>query len=125
MRLLRFLPLLFAVVLASCHEVKEYDATPRQTFEQLWTILDEHYCFFREKGVDWEEVHSRYAPMVADRMTSRELFDVMARMLDELRDGHTNLSASFSTSYYRRWWADYPENFDWRLVQEKIGRAHV
>ncbi len=118
MRLLRFLPLLFAVVLASCHEVKEYDATPRQTFEQLWSILDEHYCFFREKGVDWEEVHSRYAPMVTDRMTSRELFDVMARMLDELRDGHTNLSASFSTSYYRRWWADYPENFDWRLVQE-------
>lgn len=119
MRFLRFLCIFTALMfLASCHEVKEYDATPRQTFEQLWSILDEHYCFFREKGVDWEDVHARYAPMVSDQMTARELFTVMAQMLDELRDGHTNLSASFETSYYRRWWADYPENFDWRLVQE-------
>lgn len=119
MRFIRFLCIFPALMfLASCNEVKEYDATPRQTFEQLWSILDEHYCFFREKGVDWEDVHARYAPMMSDQMTARELFTVMAQMLDELRDGHTNLSASFETSYYRRWWADYPENFDWRLVQE-------
>ena len=83
-----FLPLILLLGLASCHSIDEYADNPRGNFEALWSILDEHYCFFREKGVDWEEVHSRYAPMVADRMTSRELFDVMARMLDELRDGN-------------------------------------
>ncbi len=106
------------VITGGCHEVRDYADDPRGTFEQLWTIMDEHYCFFREKGVDWEEVHSRYAPQIADRMTRQELFDVCARMLDELRDGHTNLSSSFRTSYYRKWWSDYPQNYSARLVEE-------
>ena len=107
-----------AWVLSACHEVKRYESDPRGTFEQLWSILDEHYCFFAEKGVDWNEVHDRYAPQIADNMTREELFDVCARMLDELRDGHTNLSSWFRTSYYRRWWSDYPENYSARLVEE-------
>lgn len=39
-------------------------------------------------------------------------------MLDELKDGHTNLISWFNVSYYRKWWSDYPQNFDWRLIQE-------
>lgn len=39
-------------------------------------------------------------------------------MLNELRDGHTNLTATFNTSYYRKWWSDYPENYSARLVEE-------
>ena len=39
-------------------------------------------------------------------------------MLDELRDGHTNLSAPFATSYYKKWWSDYPQNYNARLVEE-------
>lgn len=107
-----------AMAAVSCHEVEVYDADPRGTFEQLWTILDRHYCFFEEKGVDWEEVHARYAPRISDKMTDEELFAVCAEMLDELRDGHTNLSAPFQTSYYRRWWSDYPQNYQARLVEQ-------
>ena len=101
MRLLKsLLPIiLVALTLAACHEIEEFDNNPRGNFEQLWSILDEHYCFFEQKGVDWDEVHARYAPQVADRMTREELFRVCAAMLDELRDGHTNLSAPFETSY--------------------------
>jgi C-terminal processing protease CtpA/Prc len=51
-------------------------------------------------------------------MTSKELFYVCADMLNELRDGHTNLSATFNTSYYRKWWSDYPENYSERLVEQ-------
>lgn len=110
--------LAFALLTISCHEVKEYANDPKGNFEQLWTILDQHYCFFREKGVDWDEVHSRYAPMISDQMTSEELFEVCAQMLNELRDGHTNLSAPFNTSYYRKWWSDYPQNYDSRLIEQ-------
>lgn len=39
-------------------------------------------------------------------------------MLNELRDGHTNLSSSFNTSYYRAWWSDYPDNYSSRLVEQ-------
>lgn len=107
-----------AFMLASCHEVVEFDNDPRGNFEQLWTILDEHYCFFDEKVVDWDEIHTRYSRRINDNMTRQELFDVCAEMLDELRDGHTNLSAPFNTSYYRAWWSDYPQNYSARLVEQ-------
>ncbi len=120
MKQLRLIIISLAALLlaASCHEIPQYADNPRGNFDALWRTLDEHYCFFREKGVDWDEVYSRYSPKISDRMTSEELFIVCAQMLDELRDGHTNLSSSFNTSYYRRWWSDYPQNFDDRLIKE-------
>lgn len=113
-----FAGIMAALLCGGCHEIGEYEDDPRGNFEQLWRILDEHYCFFGEKDVDWDEVHARYAPMVSDRMTREELFDVCASMLDELKDGHTNLSAPFNTSYYKKWWSDYPQNYDSRLVEQ-------
>lgn len=103
---------------ASCHEIPQYADNPRGNFEALWRTIDEHYCFFREKNIDWNDVYSRYSPMISDKMTAEELFDVCASMLDELRDGHVNLSSSFNTSYYRKWWSDYPQNFNSRIIEE-------
>ena len=51
-------------------------------------------------------------------MTGEELFAVCSNMLNELRDGHTNLAAPFDVSYYRAWWSDYPQNFDRRLIRQ-------
>lgn len=109
---------MFGIAFAGCHEVEEWDNNPKGNFEALWTILDEHYCFFKEKSVDWNAVHDKYASKVSDEMTSKELFFVCADMLDELKDGHTNLSSSFNTSYYRKWWSDYPDNYSERLVEQ-------
>lgn len=107
-----------SILLFSCHCIEEWDNNPRGNFDALWTILDEHYCFFEEKGVDWDDVYERYSPMVSNEMSATELFNVCAEMLDELRDGHTNLSASFNTSYYREWWSAYPQNYNGRLVEQ-------
>lgn len=109
---------LAVVASAGCHDIQEWDNDPQGNFEALWTIIDEHYCFFAEKDVDWNEVHARYSTKVAPEMTSEELFRVCADMVNELRDGHTNLSAPFNTSYYHEWWSDYPQNFDLRLIRE-------
>lgn len=103
---------------AGCHRLDSWENDAKGNFEALWTILDEHYCFFSEKGVDWNEVHDRYAAKVSNRMNQEELFDVCAEMLNELRDGHTNLIAPFNTSYYRKWWSDYPQNYSARLIEE-------
>lgn len=107
-----------AVSAASCHDIPEWDDDPQGNFDALWTVVDEHYCFFAEKNVDWNEVRHRYSARISPAMTQQELFGVCADMLDELRDGHTNLSAPFATSYYRAWWSDYPQNFDMRLIQQ-------
>lgn len=101
-----------------CHSVDEWDDDVYGNFDALWTIMDEHYCFFSEKGIDWKETGARYRAQLRPDMTQEEFFNVCAAMLDELKDGHTNLSSWFNVSYYRRWWSDYPQNFDWRLIQE-------
>lgn len=108
------------VGLTSCHSVEDFSNTATGNFDALWTIMDEHYCFFEEKGVNWDEMYVKYYDKLKDReqMTVFEFFDICADMLAELRDGHTNLSAPFNTSYYRAWWSDYPQNFDARLIEE-------
>ncbi len=106
------------MLVAGCHSIESWDNNPKGNFEALWNILDQHYCFFKEKGVDWNDVHDRYVSKISNNMTYQELFDVCADMLNELRDGHTNLIASFNTSYYRKWWSDYPENYSARLIEE-------
>lgn len=115
----RILSIIFAAaMLAACHPVPQEPATPRGNFEALWHAIDEHYCFFEEKDIDWAETGRRYAAQISDDMTGEELFNVCAAMLNELRDGHVNLSCAFATSYYRQWWSLYPQNFSMRLIQQ-------
>ena len=106
------------ILLSSCHEVEEWENTPKGNFDALWTVLDEHYCFFEEKGVNWDAMYRKYSSKAKNVLTEEELFLVCAEMLEELKDGHTNLSSPFNTSYYRKWWSDYPQNYDARLIQE-------
>lgn len=110
--------LLVAFTLSACHRIPEYENTGAGNFDQLWTIFDEHYCFFRESGVDWDSVYRAYAPRVELCKTQRELFTLCSEMVNELRDGHVNLSSSFATSYYDKWWSDYPQNYDWRVINQ-------
>ncbi len=103
---------------SACHDIEEFDNTASGNFDALWTLVDQHYCFFREKGIDWDSMYNVYRPQALNCTTSRQLFDVCARMLDELHDGHVNLASSFNTSYYRKWWTDYPQNYDARIVEQ-------
>lgn len=104
--------------LTACHPLEEPQGGNRGNFEALWQTVDEHYCFFAEKEIDWQAIHDRYAPAVTPELSRSQLFGLCARMLNELRDGHTNLSSSFETSYYREWWSAYPQNFNLRIIQE-------
>ena len=112
--------LLLAVALlplASCHEEVEWKDDAMGNFDALWTIIDEHYCFFAYKDIDWQEVRSRYRSKISKDITSRELYDLCSDMLKELQDGHVNLVSSFDVSRY--WiWEQYPENYDERLIDE-------
>lgn len=119
---MKVLKYLFTVItlfsLTACHSVEEFENDPKGNFDALWTIIDEHYCFFEQKGIDWNEVYKEYSRQISPEMSQRELFNVCAAMLDELKDGHVNLTASFDVSHYNKWWSDYPQNYDERLVEE-------
>lgn len=110
---------ILGLAVVSCHKVEEYHGGLYGNFDALWSIVDEHYCFFDEKDVDWNAVGQKYRAMLdPEGMETTDFFNVCGAMLSELQDGHVNLSSSFNTSYYRKWWSDYRQNFDLRLVQQ-------
>ena len=105
------------IALSSCHKQEEWGNDPMGNFDALWTIIDEHYCFFEYKDIDWKAVGETYRAKVRPDMTSKELFVVCSDMVNELRDGHTNLISSWDVSHYR-FWEDYPQNYDKRIVEQ-------
>ncbi len=112
-------------LLMSCVDIEERDDTATGNFEALWTILDEHYCFFdykqKEYGLDWNEVHEKYKVRVNDNMSSTQLFEVLCDMLGELRDGHVNLSSSMDYGRYWKWQENYPYNYSDSLIRRYLG----
>lgn len=117
-RYLQSLLLMLLLIMTACHDVPDYKDDPLGNFDALADIVGERYCYFREKGIDWKEVTARYRAKVTPETSQLELFSIMSDMLDELKDGHVNLSSRFSTSYYRKWWSDYPQDFNLRTLQQ-------
>jgi len=109
---------LLSVLMLSCHDNHEFADDPYGNFDALWRVIDEKYCFFPENGVDWAVVGKEYRSRIFPGITDRELFQICSEMLFTLRDGHVNLIAPFNTSYYRKWWSDYPQDFSLRTLQE-------
>ncbi|MDE7442344.1 MAG: S41 family peptidase [Muribaculaceae bacterium] len=108
----------FSTLISSCHEVPDYKDDPVGNFDALADIVGQRYCYFEEKGIDWKAVVAKHRERVTSETPQLELFEIMSDLLDELKDGHVNLSSRFSTSYYRKWWSDYPQNFNLRTLQQ-------
>lgn len=113
--------MLFLSIFSSCVKIEEFDNNPRGNFEALWKIMDEKYCFFSYKQVDWNEVYADYSKHISDNMTDEELFKVLNEMLQELKDGHVNLVSLWDTGRYWDWFENYPDNFDAKLINEYLG----
>lgn len=109
---------MLATIFSGCHKAESFENDVYGNFDALWKIVDEHYCFFDQKNVDWDEVGAAYRAKIHPDMSSNELFDILSAMLAELRDGHVNLSAPFNTFYFREWWSDYPQDFSMRTLEQ-------
>ena len=117
------------LVFSSCIREDISGNTPEDNFEALWKIIDEQYCFLdyknQEYGLDWNEVHERYARRITSNMTWENLFEVLSDMVNELHDGHVNLSSSLATSQYREWFDSYPRNFSDSIQSIYLGKDYT
>jgi len=82
----------------------------------LWHIIDSRYCFLEYKQINWDSVYGVYVSRVDTVSSEYALFDVMADMLAELKDGHVNLYSDFDRSRYMKFYTDYPANFNDSLI---------
>lgn len=113
--------LTFMIGCGSCISEKQYSDNPEGNFEQLWKIMDEKYCFFDYKQVDWDSVHNVYSKYITPEMSEDALFEVLGNMLSTLKDGHVNLYYTGNTARYWSWYEDYPHNFDQTIVDSYLG----
>lgn len=121
-RLALFLfPLSLFPVLSSCldDDSQEYSDDYLGTFEACWHMLDERYCYFEEKNIDWDAVHDYYLPFAKDSVDGPvKMLKLLDAMIDVLQDGHVNVYAPFNTARYSEWYDAYPTNFDANLIQQ-------
>lgn len=113
--------LLLSALFSSCldDDSLSYNDSLDDTFEACWKAFDERYCFFDEKGVDWQGVHDKYKPLLRDSIkTQLQLFNLLDEMMDTLRDGHVNLYTPFNVGRYWSWYEDYLPNYDANLVSQ-------
>jgi carboxyl-terminal processing protease len=93
--LLLLLPLLalgFALILLASPS----SLTPKDrlaVFEKIWKEIDEHYYDPGFGGVNWQEIHQRYLPLVQAVKDDEQFYILMDRMTAELHDAHTRFSS--------------------------------
>ena len=113
----------------SCVEEEQFDNSAKGNFEALWKVLDERYCFFDYKkeviGLDWNEVHDKYAVRISNNMTNAQLFEVLCDMLSELQDGHVNLYAAHDVGRNWSWYENYPANFSSDVQKKYLGNDYM
>jgi carboxyl-terminal processing protease len=64
-----------------------------EVFEKIWKEIDEHYYDPEFGGVNWQEVHQRYLPLVQAVKEDESFYVLMDRMTAELHDAHTRFSS--------------------------------
>lgn len=119
--IIKYLFLFAALYFTSCRKVlikKNITNQPTACFNLLWETMRNKYTFFSYKHVNWDSIYAMYQPQINDQMSDQELFDILAKVLGSVRDGHTSLYAPNDTFKY--YYANgYAKNYDESFVREK------
>ncbi len=101
------------------------EPTPMIVFDDLAYNIETRYSLFKDKGVDWQAITTEYREKINPDMGDDSLFQVLNAMLGELKDGHVNLSYIKDRGRNWSWKLDYPENFNYSIVERNyLGRNH-
>jgi len=113
--------ILSILVFSSCEKAlfrpDEGSTDALKNFDYLWNEVDKKYSYFELKDIDWDAVKSTYRPQLNENSSVIELFEVMANMMNELKDDHSNLIAPFNVSRYNVA-LNSPKNYRARTINE-------
>jgi carboxyl-terminal processing protease len=74
----------------------------KEVFEKVWKEIHDHYYDASYNGVDWNEVHRRYTPLVEATKRDQEFYALMSQMTSELHDAHTRFNSPEQWKNFRR-----------------------
>ncbi|MAJ31276.1 MAG: hypothetical protein CMC18_01290 [Flavobacteriaceae bacterium] len=88
---MKHLILIFVCLIIFNISAQEKKDNPIINFEKLWSEFNDRYANFELKTVNWDNNYKEYRPQINKNTSSKELFDVSCKMLQELKDGHVNI----------------------------------
>jgi carboxyl-terminal processing protease len=74
----------------------------QEIFEKVWREIRDHYYDPAYNGVNWNEIHEEYSPLVAATKTDNEFYALMSQMTSELHDAHTRFNSPEQWKNYKR-----------------------
>lgn len=94
-------------LLSSCEKyetIKTVDYDYSNNFEKFWSLVNENYCFLGDAYandkvtyLDWQKVYDDWQPKAVAAENDVEFFNILAKCLDNLRDGHVWMISDFKT----------------------------
>ena len=73
-----------------------------EVFEKVWKEIRDHYYDPKFNGVDWNDVHQRYLPLVDTLKNDQEFYVLISQMTSELHDAHTRFSSPQQWKNFQR-----------------------
>jgi tricorn protease len=73
-----------------------FDREKNEIFDEAWRYLRDNYMNAAMNGTNWNDVHARYAPVVAGARTPDDLRWVLSEMIGDLNSSHSGISAGTS-----------------------------
>jgi len=73
-----------------------------ENFEKIWHSINDNYYDPQMNGVNWDEVHQRYRPLVEATTSDQDFYSLMERMAGELHDAHTHVLDPAKAANFRK-----------------------
>lgn len=74
-----------------CNQKNVRIASYEENFKVFWETFNEHYAFFRERDIDWNQVYKEYLPKAKKINSQKELADMLMEIVKKIGDGHIRL----------------------------------
>src|SRR5262245_17432081 len=94
---------LFLILLSAiCVSPQTTPDIRNKTFERIWKTIDEKFWDPTFGDVDWKGAHDRYAPQLAALKSDKEFYDLMNKMLGELKTSHMGVISPDEIAGYKK-----------------------
>lgn len=70
-----------------------FTSNPEQNFDVFWNTFAEHYTYFEQRNIDWQQVYDGFRSQVTSDTTELELFNIFSDILVEFKDAHISVTS--------------------------------
>ncbi len=85
---------------ASCKSPLNGKTDALVNFDYFWHALNDHYAFFAERGINWQQVYSQFRPRIAAATTPAAQMAVYEELLALFSDAHVSVSLDGDNAAY-------------------------